>query len=168
MIISSSWGVIVAKHQQTKQVADALCAIAVEYFIPKIETLRIIQGRHVRELRPMLGDYILTSIDAAWESLCDIRGVAGMLINSDGYPAQVMPGELKRMHDMCDDAGVYHSEIIWSGFQYGEKVTPKEGPFFGFTGSFDCHNKRGDQIASFTLFGREQSVTFKPGVLLAV
>jgi transcription antitermination factor NusG len=169
MIISSSWGVLVAHHQQTKLVSVALTSKDIEYFIPKIESLTIVRGRHSRELRPMLGDYILVSICSIWKTMMGIRGVRGMIMNCDSLPAQVLPDEMKRMHDMCDDAGVYHSEIVEAGgFLYGQSVTPRDGPFLNFVGKYDSQNKRGELIADFTLFGRDQKVTFKNGDLLAV
>jgi transcription antitermination factor NusG len=168
MIISTAWGVLVAKHLQTDAVSEQLNMYGFEHFIPKIESLRIVKCRHVRELRPMLGDYILTSITSAWESLLSLKHVAGMILNADGYPAQVQPNELKRMHDMCDAAGTYYSEIDTTGFQYGQYVRATEGPFINFTGTYDSKNKRGEDVALFILFGREQKVTFKPGGLLAV
>lgn len=168
MIISSSWGVLVAHHQQTKLVGEALSSKNIDHFIPKIESLSIKRGRHVRELRPMLGDYILVSISSIWKSMIRIRGVAGMIMNCEGFPAQVLSGELKRMHDMCDDAGVYHSEVVVDEFQYGQRVTPRDGPFINFVGTFDYKNKRGEDVARFTLFGHDQKVIFKNGDLLAV
>lgn len=168
-IVSTSWGVLVARHQQTKLVAAELTSLGTEHFIPKIEILTIKHGRHYRELRPMLGDYILTSISVTWRSMRRVRGVVGIIMNSDGFPAQVLVPELRRMHEMCDDAGIYHSEIEGDkGFEYGQRVTPKAGPLAYQIGKYDSKNKRGDLSALFTLFGRDQKVTFKAGDLIAV
>lgn len=167
-IISSHWGVLVAQRHSIGAVDDALTIRGVDHFIPLIETLLIVRGRHVREQRPMLGDYIPIAIDAAWKSLIRLRGVAGILLNEIGFPAQVMPTEMLRLHDMCDDC-VYRSTMIDESFAYGQRVTPKDGPFVYYTGRYDGKaNKRGDDAALFLCFGREQRVVFKPGDLLAV
>lgn len=168
MISSSSWGVLVAHHQQTKLVGEALTTRGIEHFIPKIETLMIVRGRHTRELRPLLGDYILVSITSLWKTMVRIRGASGMIMNC-GWPAQVLSSELKRIHEMCDDAGLYHSSIMENGgFEYGQSVTPREGPFANHVGKYDSRSKRGDDTALFCLFGHDQKVTFKSGDLLAV
>ena len=97
-----------------------------------------------------------------------IRNVSGMIINCSGFPAQVLPSELNRMHEMCDESDVYHSAIIDNGgFEYGQNVIPKGGPFADHIGKFDSRNKRGDLVALFTLFGRDQKLTFRSGDLLA-
>lgn len=149
-------------------VGEALAAKGIEHFIPKIETLTIVRGRHERELRPMLGDYILTSISSIWKSMLRIRGVSGMIMDCKGFPAQVLINELKRMHEMCDDAGTYHSEFETDGFQYGQHVMPRTGPFAHRIGRFDSKNKRGEDVALFRLFGDDARITFQPGDLIAV
>jgi transcription antitermination factor NusG len=132
-----------------------------------IETLLVVRGRHVREQRPLLGDYMLTSISSGWKSLIAIRGVAGILLNDSGFPAQVLPHEMQRMRSACD-GDVYRSSVIEEqGFEYNQKVSPKEGPFACHVGRYDIRTKRGDS-ARFWLFGREQRVTFKSGDLVAV
>lgn len=98
-----------------------------------------------------------------------IRGVAGMIMNCDGFPAQVVMSELQRMHEMCDDCGTFKSSITESGgFEYGQDVTPNGGPFAHYVGKYESRNKRGEDIALFSLFGQDQKVVFKPGDLLAV
>lgn len=117
----------------------------------------------------MLGDYIPIAIDAAWKSLIRLRGVAGILLNEIGFPAQVLPHEMNRLHAMCDDC-VYRSTLQEDeGFAYGQRVTPRDGPFVYYTGRYDGKaNRRGDEAALFLCFGREQRVVFKSGELLAV
>lgn len=170
MIISTSWGVLIAKHQQTKLVGEALSSVGIEHFIPKIEKLRIVHKRHVRELRPLLGDYVLTSINSNWKSMRRLRGVSGIIMNCDGFPAQVLITELKRLDDLCNE-GVYHSPVIeddGSGFEYGQRVTPTTGPFAYHVGRYESKNKRGDLTALFCLFGNDQKVKFRNGDLIAV
>lgn len=173
MIVSASWGVLIARHQQTKLVGEALTIRGIDHFIPKIETLMIVRGRHVREQRPLLGDYIPFAVSSIWKSLSRIRGVSGILMNELYFPAQVLPSEMDRLHSMCNDAGLYNSSITdtdGSGFEYGQRVTPKsnDNPFAFHVGRYESKNKRGDQTALFSLFGREQRVVFKYGDLLAV
>ena len=169
-VVSSHWGVLVTQRHCVSRVDETLTQRGVDHFIPLIETLSIVHGRHVREQRPMLGDYIPIAIDAAWKSLIRVRGVASILLNELGFPAQVLPSEMDRLHAMCDDC-VYRSAALddGNGFTYGQRVTPKDGPFVYYTGRYDGKaNKRGDQAALFLCFGREQRVVFKPGELLAV
>jgi len=56
---------------------------------------------------------------------------------------------------------------VVAGFNYGDKVIPKQGPLAGHVGTFDKSTQRGDS-ALFVLFGREQRVMFKAGELVAV
>lgn len=166
-ISSSSWGVIVANHKQTRRVGEALFSLGIEHFIPKIESLTIRNGRHERSMYPLLGDYILTAITSKWKIMLRIREVSGIIMNCDGFPAQVLPEELKRLHEMCDDAGIHHPVKYNGEFEYGQRVTPKTGPFAYHIGRYDKKTRRGDS-ALFSLFGREQRVIFKKGDLLAV
>lgn len=165
-IVSTSWGVLVAHHQRFKKVDEVLTERGIDHFIPLIETLMIRRGRHVRQMRPLLGDYILIAICSAWNSLLSIRDVRGIMLNELGYPAQVLPREMDRMREMCD-LGVYHSSVVEeSGFEYGQRVSPKTGPLAYHVGRYDKKTKRGDS-ALFVLFGQEQRVIFKRGDLLA-
>lgn len=165
-IVSTSWGVLVAHHQRYRKVDDVLAERGIDHFIPLIETLIIRHGRHVRQMRPLLGDYILIAVCSAWKSLLRIREVRGIMLNELGYPAQVLPHELDRMRSMCD-SGVYRSSMVEDvGFSYGQRVSPKTGPLAYHVGRYDKKTKRGDS-ALFVLFGQEQRVVFKQGELLA-
>ena len=169
MIVCSSWGILLSQHQRVKLVSEALTVLGVDHFIPLIESLKIVRGRHIRERRPLLGNYIPFAVDASWKSLMRLRGVAGIMLNDCWLPAQVLQSEMERLHAMCDDS-VYRSSVVEKhGFEYGQRVSPKEGPFAYHTGRYDGKaNKRGDVAALFQLFGREQRVVFKSGDLLAV
>lgn len=167
VIISSSWGVIVAEHRRVMLVDEALTVRGIDHFIPLEEKLQVIRGRHVREFQPFLGNYILIAISAAWSSLLSVRGVAGMLLNEIGIPAQVLPSEMERMRAMCDGNIVRaSSQKIKNGFEYGERVTLESGPFAFHVGRYDRKTRRGD-AALFFMFGREQRVLFKAGELKA-
>jgi len=167
VIVSSSWGVLVSRHQRQKLVSEALTFRGIDHFIPLVETLMIRNGRHVREMRPLLGDYILIAICPIWKSLLNIHEVRGIMLNELGYPAQVLPNELERMRAMCSDVGVYTSSVVEKGgFVYGQRVSPKAGPLAHHVGRYDKKTKRGDS-ALFVLFGQEQRVMFKQGELLA-
>lgn len=166
MIVSSSWGVLVSRHQRQKLVSEALTLRGIDHFIPLIETLMIRNGRHVREMRPLFGDYILIAICSIWKSLLNIREVRGIMLNESGYPAQVLPRELERIRTMCDGDAYRSSVVEESGFEYGQRVSPRIGPLAYHVGRYDKKTKRGDS-ALFVLFGQEQRVIFKRGDLLA-
>lgn len=158
-----------AQHQSYTAVGKSLLSFGVDYFIPMIETLTVVHGRRVREQRPLLGDYIPIAITGVWKSLLSVRGVRGILLNTDGLPAQVLPGEMNRLREMCNEDGVYQTtEEEAAGFSYGQRVTPKDGPFVYHVGRYDRRTKRGNDVALFCLFGGEKQVTFKCGELLAV
>ena len=165
-IVSTSWGVLVAHHQRHRKVDKALDELGIDHFIPLIETLMISRGRHVRQMRPLLGDYILIAICSAWKSLLSIRDVRGIMLNDLGYPAQVLPYELDRMRSMCDGNAYRSSVVEKGGFEYGQRVSPKAGPLAYHVGRYDKKTRRGDS-ALFVLFGQEQRVLFKQGELLA-
>lgn len=171
MIVSSSWGVIVAGYKQGKLVDEALTTRGIDHFIPVIETLSIVRGRHVREHRPLFGDYILTSISSSWKAWLSIRGVAGMLMNDIGFPAQVVPSEMERLRRECDGNIFRDGSIIFKDkdFEYGQNVRPAATDHWAASqvGRYEGKTKRGD-TALFSLFGREQRVEFKSGDLLAV
>lgn len=168
-IVSVSWGVIIAQHQRNKLVSEALVNLGIEHFIPLIESLSIVRGRHVREQRPLLGEYIPIAINKDWKSLLRVRGVTGILLNELGFPAQVLPREMDRLHAMCD-GGLYRSTNVEAGgFEYGQRVSPRDGPLSSQTGRYDGKvNRRGDNAALFLLFGVEKRIVFKAGDLLAV
>lgn len=167
-ICSCSWGVIVAHRQRWAAVSSALSERDIEHFVPLIETLTIKNGRHCREKRPLFGDYILTTIFAKWRSLLSIRGVRGFLVNESGLPAQVVPNEIARLRNMCDGENFRcASQNDISGFEYGQRVTPKSGPLAYQIGRFESRTRTGES-AIFVMFGREQKVKFKKGELLAV
>ena len=168
MIASSSWGVLVAQHpQKVGAVGIALQDLSIDHYIPIEEKTHIINGRRVDRRTPVLGEYVLVAITGKWRETLRIRGVSGMLMDCDDYPAQVLPHEMERLRAFYGN-GIYRKpeKIIKSGFTYGEKVTPKSGPFALHTGKYDGKTRRGD-AAVFLLFGREQRVTFKQGELIA-
>lgn len=159
MIASTSWGVLVAQHRQLKLAQQALVSRNIEFFIPVEETLTCQRGRVVRVARPILGDYVLITVTSLWYELVSERGVAGVLLNDLGYPAQVLPHELERLQQFVPSPET-------SEFEYGEEVTPQEGPFAFHIGRYDRKTNKGDDVVFFTLFGREQRVTFKSGELI--
>ena len=160
-------GILVAQHQRLKLAEENLVSRNVDFFLPREEISIVVHGRHVREYRPIFGNYILIAITAAWKSLMRMRGVAGILMNESDYPARVLPHEVEWIKAQCVN-GVYRPRMIESqrGFTYGQRVTPIEGPFAYHVGRYDHRTKRGD-TALFVLFGQEQKVTFKPGDLIA-
>jgi len=165
-IVSTSWGVLVAHHMRYRKVDEILTERGVDHFIPLIETLMISHGRHVRQMRPLLGDYILIAVCSAWKSLLRIREVRGIMLNELGYPAQVLPFEMDRMRLMCEGDVCRSSVVEDGGFEYGQRVSPKAGPLGGRVGRYDKKTKRGDS-ALFVLFGQEQRVIFKQGELVS-
>jgi len=166
VIVSSSWGVLVSRHQRQKLVSEALTFRGIDHFIPLVETSIICNGRHVRQMRPLLGDYILIAICSLWKSLLNIRSVRGIMLNELGFPAQVLPREVERMRAMCDGDAYRSSVVEESGFCYGQRVSPKAGPLAYHVGRYDKKTRRGD-FAMFVLFGQEQRVIFKQGELEA-
>lgn len=167
-ITSTSWGCIVAHYQQVKLVGGALSSRGIEHFIPLIESLSIVRGRHLRDHRPLLGEYIPVAISNGWRDLLQLRGVHGILLNESGFPAQLLARELEWLRGQCDN-GVYRRTIpTETGFIYGQRVTPATGPLANRVGHYDRQTRRGEDIALFLLFGSEKKVTFKSGELLAV
>jgi transcription antitermination factor NusG len=167
--VSSSWGVLVAQRQCLSLVGASLVSYGVEHFIPMVENLKIVRGRHVRDYEPILGDYILIAISSCWKELCSLRGVAGILIDSvSGMPAQVLPHEMERMRAMCNSDGVYSQPEKVFELTYGQRVKPKDGFFSKQVGIYEGRTKRGDHTALFCLFGKEQRVTFKSGDLIGL
>lgn len=159
---------VVAQHQRNKLVADALISRGVPHFIPMLEVLTIVRGRHERAYRPLLKEYILFAMYSGWKELLSVRGVAGMLFNCDGWPAQVLPVEVERLQAMCPDGIATTEAAVVLGFHYGQKVSPKEGLFAGHVGRYFGEAKDGKDIALFALFGRESKAFFGKGDLLAV
>jgi len=170
LINSTSWGVLVVQPSRHSAVAEALTSRGVDHFIPAIEDLTIVRGRHQRAMRPLLGEYVLIAICSIWKSLIRIRGVSGILLNESGMPAQVLSHELQRLREMCPH-DVFHVPVVEVEadveLQYGQNVRANYGPFANHVGKYWGKTKRGD-AALFFLFGREQRVEFKSGDLLAV
>jgi len=166
VIASSHWGVLVAQRQKAAAVGKALNDKAVDNFIPLLETQQVVHGKRVLGTTPLLGDYILISVGSIWRSLLAIRGVSGILLNDLGFPAQVLPSEIEYLRALCVN-GVYSPRAIKKrGFEFGDKVTPREGPLAFHVGKYDKGGKRSDS-AFFLIFGREQRVVFKAGELIA-
>jgi hypothetical protein len=95
-----------------------------------------------------------------------MRGVAGMLVNEKGFPAQVLPKEVECIRQLCPDNVFRENVIQFNGFIYGQRVTPKAGPLAFHVGRFDS-SKRHSELAIFTLFGQDQKVVFRKGDLIA-
>lgn len=168
-----TWGILLAANQRTKLVAENLTARKVEHFIPQVEVTRVVAGRHHRTLRPLLGNYIPFIVDEFWKTVRHIRGVAGMLMalgedEESESPALVRQYEIDSLRSLCDN-DVLRPKLTKSQaeFVYGQRVSPKEGPFAYHVGRYDRKTRRGD-AAMFVLFGREQRIVFKKGDLLAV
>ena len=167
--IGQSWGVLLAQHQKQKLVASELTLARVQFFLPLIEYTSIINGRHIRKQRPLLGRYILFAINDLWERLARLRGVAGMMMDVDKlFPAKVCDSALDYIRSMCVN-DVYCPRVVEGrkGFLYGQRVTPKEGPMAYHVGLYDGVRSRHREVALFNLFGREQRITFKAGDLVA-
>lgn len=168
LINSTAWGVLVARHQRTALVSEALTIRGVDHFIPMIEDLRIVRGRHVRNLKPLLGEYVLISISSVWKSLLAVRGVAGILLEAEhGMPAQVLPREVERMRTMCPNGVKSEQAIQVDGFEYGDTVVALAGPFTHHRGKYQSETKHGHSVL-FVLFGRDCRVVLKSGDLQAV
>ncbi len=166
-IISTDWGVLVAERQQVKRVGKSLTEISYQHFLPLYEHLSIVGGRHVREMKPLLGSYILIAICASWRELMSWRGVAGILMNESGHPARVNIREVERLREFCPN-DVFRNDVNGIvGLTYGQRVTSKEGPFAYHIGRYDGKKGRNREVAVFTLFGREQKITFRSGDLIA-
>ena len=163
-ITSTHWGCLVVQPYAHRRVSKSLAALDVEHFIPMVEVIR--GHRRRRELHPLLGEYIPISITSIWRAVQRIRGVAGYLMNETDTPAPILPHELQRLRDACDGDVYRVATADKSGFYYGQKVTPVDGPFMHHVGRYDSATKRGES-ALFLLFGREQRVMFKRGALLA-
>jgi transcription antitermination factor NusG len=168
LISSTSWGVLIARHQRQTVVSEALSARGVEHLIPMMEVLKIVRKRHVRDLRPLFGEYIPFAVSSVWKSLLGIRDVAGMLLNESGFPAQVLPLEVERLRELYRVNTVRQEKIQSGELMLGEFVIPRCGPFINFQGKYDGETKRGADVALFVLFGRETRVEFNKGDLLAV
>lgn len=168
-IVSTDWGVIVAEQQQVLRVGRSLTEISYEHFLPLIEHLSISGGRHTREMKPLLGNYILVTICSAWCELLLLRGVLGFIKNADGYPARVNAREVTKLRELCPNNLFTYPIASSSGscFKYGQRVSPKEGPFAFHVGRYESRKGRYREVAVFKLFGREQKVTFKSGDLIA-
>jgi transcription antitermination factor NusG len=167
MITSTSWGVIVALHQCQRVVSDGLTARQIEHFIPMEKRWRVVRGRRSDVHYPLFGRYILTTICSAWREIKNMRGVAGMLCNEDGFPAQCLTHEVERIRKLCNNnVFIEEDNCKVAGFVYGQRVTPKSGPLAFHVGKFDSV-KRSSEAAIFNLFGREQKVVFRKGDLIA-
>ena len=174
-IASTSWGVLVATFPaHVGKIEDALRDRGVDHFVPRIETLLISNGRHVREARPLLGEYVPFAVTGIWRQLLGIKCVQGILLNTLNFPAQVLPSEMDRLRGMCSPDGMYRSASApeAGGFEYGQRVSPKSADHF-----FSCQVGRYDgkvgkkgrgDAALFLLFGRDTRVVFNRGDLVAV
>ena len=168
--LQADWGVIVAKPQKTEQVAESLTSQAIDYFIPLEQVLSVRGGKHRRYNRPMLGRYVLYAVNEFWRSIFNMRGVSGLLLVTDyeseiARPAVVDPRQLASLRDQCIN-GVYQKpEVPRKGFTYGQKVTPNHGPLAFHVGKYDGVVKDHREAAIFQLFGRDQRLIFKAGVL---
>lgn len=123
-----------------------------------------INGRHSSRFVPVLGRYILFKIDEQWQRIQHLRGIDGVLLDVEDQPGLVLPNELSRLRYLCQENIVNKRKI---GFEYGDRVTPKSGPFAHFVGIFDGSLSKGREVAVFSLFGRESKVVFKRGDLIA-
>lgn len=166
MIVSSSWAVAVAQNNRAFAVSAALKKMEMEHFVPRVEKLAIVRGRHVREYQPLLGNYVLMQVCSRWRDVLRLRDVHGMLLNESGFPAQVLTREVENLRAFCPDEIYNGSTHETDGWCYGAKVYVEKGPFARFIGRYEGKTGKNREAAVFSLFGREQKVTFKRGELI--
>lgn len=167
---TAEWGVLLASNQRTKMVSENLTAENISHFIPMIEDTRIVSGRRCSVSRPLLGNYIPFIVDELWKSIRSIRGVVNILMSKDldggcGYPASVKQHEIDMLKAQCDVNDIMVEPK--DQFMYGQRVSPRSGPFAYHVGRYEHKTRRGD-TAMFLLFGRDQKVEFQAGELVAV
>jgi transcription antitermination factor NusG len=164
------WGVIVAQPQRHRVVAENLTSLGNDHFIPMVETLSVVRGRHHRRKFPLFGRYVLVEITAHWRKLRRLQGVSGMLLDPCGQPSLIEPERLDYLRTFCD-GNLFKppgAEVVKpAALVYGQHVSPKTGPFQDFIGTYDGLAPRKMEAAIFFMFGREQRVEFKRGDLIA-
>ena len=159
----SNYTVIVAQQQRVNVAAQSLRESEFEFFLPKIEKVSVVNGRHRRMLVPLFGRYILVCLNAAWRELVRLRGVASMMLTNNGDPVRVLQYELDNLRSLCPN-GVMRQVTSDSGFIRGQLVTTHQGAFAERVMRYEKQDRHGD-MAIFSLFGREQRVVFKQGEL---
>ncbi len=164
----SDWGVALAQPQRHRLATDSLRELGVEYFLPKIERMAVVNGRHYRHKSPLLGRYIPFIITDYWRAILSLRGISGMLLNAEkDQPALVKEDQIEAIKAICVN-GVYREPIVEAApLVYGQRVTPKTGPLHSHVGRYDGRKGKKREAALFMLFGREQRITFKKGELVA-
>jgi transcription antitermination factor NusG len=167
-VTTTSWGVLLSEHQRQRLAKQSLTSAGVDHFMPMVEEVHVVSGRHVHRLNPLLGRYVLFAVDEFWKSVARLRGVAGLLLTAEYFPALVNVEQLEALRSMCVN-GVYNKRVVETkrGLVYGQRVTPSTGPLYAHVGRYDGMASKHREAAVFTLFGRDQRLMFKAGDLLA-
>ena len=165
--MAADWGVLVTERQRHRLALDQLACHGIEYFQPWRELVRVTRGFYHRQRVPFFGPYLFVAICSAWRTLPGLRGVAGLLLDSDRLePLTVDPKQLQAVRNRCDRNGVVRDlEPPRAGLRYGDGVFVENGPLAFLHGTYDGQVGRHKEAALFVMFGRERRVMFPVGEL---
>lgn len=162
------WGVAFTHPNLESKAIANLSEAGFECFHPQTRKSTVKHGKRVQMIRPLFPRYLIVRLQGAMGDLFRVRDVKGAILTPDKQFREISDGTIAHLQTFSDEFGFYDADVSCgpTGLQYGQKVTPKDGVWFGHFGSYDSAYKN-REFALFSLFGREARVSFKQGDLLA-
>ena len=131
--LSLNWHVVYTKPLTEKKVADRLCQLGIENYLPLYTTVRQWSDRKKKLERPLINSVVFVHCTIAQlQQLYAVPSVAGVL-RQDGKPAVVRAHEIQNLRILLQQVGAAELEPI--ALEPGTPIEVTRGPFKGIIGT---------------------------------
>ena len=131
--LSLNWHVVYTKPLTEKKVADRLCQLGIENYLPLYTTVRQWSDRKKKLERPLINSVVFVHCTIAQlQQLYAVPSVARVL-RQDGKPAVVRAHEIQNLRILLQQAGAAELEPI--ALEPGTPIEVTRGPFKGIIGT---------------------------------
>ena len=160
-----SWAVAITHPNTESRVARDVADLGFEVFGPRIRQSAVHRGRRVYREQPMFPRYLMIRMCANIFEVMAVRYLVNLIRTTSNSPAVVSDLEIKTIKARCtgDDLLIVPRS---SRFLVGELVRPKTGALVDMIGKYESSTGL-RELADFMLLGREVSVSFRKGELVA-
>jgi transcription antitermination factor NusG len=158
-----SWIVVLTKPNQERIACENLARQNFEYYWPRFLEKRPTKTALIRSLFPR---YLFVSIDKIWYPLTGTRGIAKVLLGTDG-PLTLPSTELEKLRRREGADGLIQLSPPPSKFDLGDKVKALDGPLAGHILIYDGMTARERCRVLATLLGGTVKVELDEKLLVA-
>lgn len=122
-----------------------------EVALPMMQTDFNLRGE--RRIVPLFEGYVFVRESDAWWSIRGTRGVAQLLMGTEG-PAKLADAELQFFLSGSVDEFGYYVDPVMKRYSVGDMVAPKSGPWAGKLGELTKLDSTGRVDLMYSLLGR--------------